>query len=245
MKVKNVNIYCYYLFLFTYFLLEFTLTAVDFGQLPLPFTPTWDLRGKLRSSGYSNYPPVIESAADCLLANCSIICAFFCPFFFFFFSLPLSLRRRRKLNCTYFSIWNWFFLLCISNCNSPSSSFSLLSQKKTQLQIVQSAIDFVLLCIFQIVTHPLLSLFSHCLSSLSLFSLRFRENSIANWSFITIVCFQIVTHFLLLSLCLSSLSLSLSLSLCLLCGFWEKSIALHFCNWFFLSEFQMVTTHLL
>jgi hypothetical protein len=30
-----------------------------------------------------------------------------------------------------------------------------------------------------------------------------------------------------------------------LCGFWEKSIALHFCNWFFLSEFQMVTTHLL
>ncbi len=92
MKVKKVKHILLLLIFVHLLLLEFTLTAVDFGQLPLPFTPTWDLRGKLRFSGYSNYPTVIESAADCLLANCRSFCAFFCPFFFiFFFSLPLSL----------------------------------------------------------------------------------------------------------------------------------------------------------
>jgi len=132
MKVKKVNIYCYYFFFVHLLLLEFTLTAVDFGQLPLPFTPTWDLRWKLRSSGYSNYPTVIESAADCLLANCSSICAFFCPFFFFFFSQPLL---------------------------SLSLSLSL-TEESSIVHIFQFAIDFSY-CVFQIVTHPLLlSLFS-------------------------------------------------------------------------------------
>ncbi len=133
MKVKKVKHILLLLIFVHLLLLEFTLTAVDFGQLPLPFTPTWDLRWKLRSSGYSNYPTVIESAADCLLANCRSFCAFFCPFFFiFFFSLPLSL----------------------------SLSLSLSEEENSTVHIFQIAIDFSY-CVFQIVTHPLLlSLFS-------------------------------------------------------------------------------------
>ncbi len=132
MKVKKVKHILLLLIFVHLLLLEFTLTAVDFGQLPLPFTPTWNLRWKLRSSGYSNYPTVIESAADCLLANCRSFCAFFCPFFFiFFFSLPLSL------------------------------SLSLSEEEENSIvHIFQIAIDFSY-CVFQIVTHPLLlSLFS-------------------------------------------------------------------------------------